>query len=86
MHEIDKIEYLKGMFCEFLCIFYNILSCGVFSESEADGNFLTRVSGSEKYSIFRPVGINTHRVMSIDTIGHGAWNHHWVKNPQIHVF
>ena len=47
------------MFCEFLWIFYiNILSCGVFSEWEADGNFLTRVSGSEKYSIFRPVGIN----------------------------
>ena len=57
MHEIDKIEYLKGMFCEFLWIYYNILSCGVFSEWEADGNFLTRVSGSEKYSIFRPVGI-----------------------------
>ena len=61
MHEIDKIEYdriFKGVFCEFLWIFYiNILSCGVFSEWEADGNFLTRVSGSEKYSIFRPVGI-----------------------------
>ena len=47
------------MFCEYLWIFYiNILSCGVFSEWEADGNFLTRVSGSEKYSIFRPGGIN----------------------------
>ena len=54
MHEIDKIEYSRGV----LWIFYiNILSCGVFSEWEADGNFLTRVSGSEKYSIFRPVGI-----------------------------
>jgi len=41
-----------------LWIFYiNILSCGVFLEWEADGNFLTRVSGSEKYSIFSPVGI-----------------------------
>ena len=52
----DRI--FKGVFCEYLWIFYIfILSCGVFSEWEADGNFLTRVSGSEKYSIFQPVGI-----------------------------
>ena len=59
MHEINKIEWIfKGVFCEFLGIFYiNILSCGVFLEWEANGNFLIRVSGSEKYSIFWPVGI-----------------------------
>ena len=52
----DRI--FKGVFCDYLWIFYiNILSCGVFFEWEADGNFLTRVSGSEKYSIFRAVGI-----------------------------
>ena len=54
------------MFCDYLWIFYiNILSCGVFFEWEADGNFLTRVSGSEKYSIFRPVGIHSFFTKSI---------------------
>ena len=58
MHEIDKIEYSRGCsvnFCEYsILIFYLVV---FFSEWEADGNFLTRVSGSEKYSIFHAVGI-----------------------------
>ena len=58
MHEIDKIEYSRGCsvtICEYsILIFYLVV---FFFEWEADGNFLTRVSGSEKYSIFRPVGI-----------------------------
>ena len=58
MHEIDKYRIFKGVFCDYLWIFYiDILSCGVFFEWEADGNFLTRVSGSEKYSICQAVGI-----------------------------
>jgi hypothetical protein len=40
-----------------------ILSCGVFFEREADGNFLTRVSGSEKYSILLPVSKNASVIL-----------------------
>ena len=49
MHEIDKIEYSRGCsvnICEYsIFLFYLVV---FFSEWEADGNFLTRVSGSEK--------------------------------------
>ena len=58
MHEIDKIEYSRGCsvtICEyFILIFYLVM---FFFEWEADGNFLTRASGSEKYSICQAVGI-----------------------------
>ena len=58
MYEIDKIEYSRGYFVNFYeysrLIFYLMV---FFSEWEVDGNFLTYMSGNEKYSIFQVVTI-----------------------------
>ena len=64
MHEIDNIEYSRGCsvnMCEYsICLFYLVV---FFFEREADGNFLTRVSGSEKYSILLPVSKNASVIL-----------------------